>query len=219
MPRYYGDTYPFTNPHNFDVPGKYVIHAAYVEDLKTGTPKHEAPALVVHVKALSQQRADGLLRDLRDNQSTNRLKVLGLLRRGQFRQVVPVAVEIVESSSDLALKHEAARSIYELADVVSGGQLVRLLKGKDPIVQGFVALTLGRLKDKESVPELIEICDSANHPESYRSAAKALIEIGDPRAIPVLERVAEREKSAEMRDMVKNAVRQMKAGPDPKPAM
>jgi hypothetical protein len=217
LSQYYGDTYPFNSPHNFDAPGEYTISAVYVSDLTAGSPKYEASPLVIHVKPLSPRQADDLLHNLRDNQSTNRLKALGLLRRSQVRQVVPVAFEILQSSSDSELKQEAARSIYELADGTSRRQIADHLKMDDQVIKGFMALTLGRLKDKESVPMLIDMCNPEQHPESYRSALKALTEIGDPRAIPSLERAAERDQSSEMRDMARNAVRKLKAGLDSRP--
>jgi len=170
LSQYYGDIYPFNSPHNFDIPGEYTISAVYILDLTAGSLKYAASPVVIHVKALSPRRADDLLRNLRDNQSTNRLKTLGLLRRGQVQQVVPIALEILQSSSDGELKQEAARSIYELADWTSRKQIADHLKMDDQVIKGFMALTLGRLKDKESVPMLIDMCNSEQHPESYRSA-------------------------------------------------
>lgn len=218
LSQYYGDNYPFNSPHNFDVPGEYTISAAYVSDLTAGSPKYEAAPLVIHVEALSPQHADDMIRNLRDNQYTNRLKALGLLRRAQAQQVVPIAFEILQASSDTELKHEAARSIYELADGRSRKRIADHLTTDDQVVKGFMALTLGRLKDKESVPMLIDMCNPERQPESYRSALKALMEIGDSRAIPALERVAEMDHSPEMREMARDAVRKLKSGLDSRSA-
>ena len=64
--------------------------------------------------------------------------------------------------------------------------------GRDPLAVQKLSEALGKLKAKKAVPTLLRLMDTANAPETFNKAVRALGRIGDSRAIdPLLKQLLE----------------------------
>jgi HEAT repeat protein len=70
------------------------------------------------------------------------------------------------------------------------GQLKQLCKHSEDFTRGMAALALGTRRVASSQPILIEMATADASPYARRAAAYALGLLGDPAALPALERVA-----------------------------
>jgi HEAT repeat protein len=93
-----------------------------------------------------------------------------------------------------------ARKDPSLADPAFADELVRVFAGAgadDPRVRRYLALALGRLGDKRSVPALVQAADPQGDtpadPDTQVYAVWALGAIGDPAAVPTLVKLARSE--------------------------
>src|SRR5438105_11504109 len=81
-----------------------------------------------------------------------------------------------------------AEALARIADPRAGPTLLRLARSKDDYVRVQAVQGLGRIREREAVPELSRIVDDETSPPVLvKKAVVALGEIGDPAAIPALE--------------------------------
>jgi HEAT repeat protein len=129
-----------------------------------------------------------------------------------MRDLLEQVADLLDSDASLEVKREAARTLHDLPDVKFYDIYIKNLKSEDGLVCAYMALALGdKLKLKKAVPALIEAADPQRPIECYRSAARALIQIGDPRAIPALRKVAETDPSEEIRKYVNKGIEKLEA--------
>ncbi len=209
----YPTPYPAGHPSSFDTLGEYVIQSLYTCSNITSFAVKAKP-IVIEITSRSPEQIQQLREKIKGaKDSGERLQALSLLRRERSVGHLAEIVEMLkEGIADVSFRREAARTIYELADRahLQSQSIIDLLKCDDPSVQGYLALTLGKLNERKAVPALIELCDSTMHPESYRPALRALGQIGDERAIGVVERIADNDPSKEIRDLAKRILMEMK---------
>lgn len=85
-------------------------------------------------------------------------------------------------------------------------KLVRALHHPEPTVPIRAAAILGKLGSQAAVEPLIELADSASDPYIQEAAVEALGKIGEPQAVPCLERLS-REGPLRVRAAAKQALR------------
>lgn len=141
---------------------------------------------------------------LADMNHTAHLPVVRALAEvGDPRAIEPLAAAI--NYSRLATRHELVRVLGEFDDVRVVFPLLRLLHHDDERVQAAARQALSTVADKNAYGMLIEYLTHQDY-MSRRQAAIALGEIGSPRAIKPLIRVAEAEKDDRVRQAMDDAL-------------
>jgi HEAT repeat protein len=111
---------------------------------------------------------------------------------------VPALLEAVDTAvgagSDQATRAAVrtngriAEALARIADPRAGPTLLRLVRTKDEYVRFQAVQGLGRIREKDAVPELSRIVDDETSPPILvKKAVAALGDIGDPSAIPALQ--------------------------------
>jgi hypothetical protein len=107
----------------------------------------------------------------------------------------PRSVELVTSAlanPDARVRREALRSLAKLGDAESGMLVVGLLDDPDDDVRIAAAVAAGELRVERAVRPLITGLDAATDPDGVVPLVRALGQIGDPGAVPSLEKHAVR---------------------------
>lgn len=204
--KFFPEPYPMTNPHDFSVPGIYTLTAKYENQVQTlgsdalWTGTVISKPIAVRIDPMTSEEIQGLSKKLR--QGTLEEKILALESQRKVG-VVDEEVASLLSSENQRLRIEAARTLYENPKEKLFDTFVKYLKDQDPAVRGYMALALGKLQDRRAVPSLIEVCDPEKYPESYRAALKALGDIGDKRALPIAEKLANSDPSEAIRGLAR----------------
>jgi HEAT repeat protein len=115
-------------------------------------------------------------------------RILGGLKDPSSIEPLAQALEFGNSdSAAAAMNREIADALGRIGDVRAVPTLLRVLKMQDHYVQVEAIEGLGALKAKEAVAPLMAIApDDTVEPFVSRKALRALGDIGDPQAVPVL---------------------------------
>ncbi len=127
---------------------------------------------------------------LTDNERTIRrtaIRGLGILRA---RQAVPDLLQVIREDRDNTLRFDGVRAIRKIDDRTVADQLVALLNINTDSVRNELMTTLGSMRYRGAVPELMKIVEQAKPTDPARVVAlAALADIGDPAPIPMFERL------------------------------
>jgi HEAT repeat protein len=127
---------------------------------------------------------------LTDNERTIRrtaIRGLGILRA---RQAVPDLLQVIREDRDNTLRFDGVRAIRKIDDRTVADQLVALLNINTDSVRNELMTTLGAMRYRGAVPELMKIVEQAKPTDPARVVAlAALADIGDPTPIPMFERL------------------------------
>lgn len=103
------------------------------------------------------------------------------------------AVELVTSAlanPDARVRREALRSLAKLGDAQSGVLVVGLLDDPDEDVCIAAAVAAGELRVERALRPLIAMLDATGDPDQVLPLVRALGQIGDPGAVPSIEKHA-----------------------------
>lgn len=105
----------------------------------------------------------------------------------------PGAVQLVTSAlanPDARVRREALRSLARLGDAESGVLVVGLLDDADADVRTAAAVAAGELRVERALRPLIAMLDATSDPDRVLPLVRALGQIGDPGAVPSIEKHA-----------------------------
>lgn len=213
----YPDRGSLMRQHSFDTPGVYEITGVY-ENKEVGgdqafwTGRITSAPVKIEIRPLSPQQLGEVQKDLRSGAEAAKTRAVKLVRKVRLGQFVGETLAILDSAASLELRREAANTLFDLPDKNYYEIYLKHLKSPDSTISGLMALILGeKLKDSRAVPALMEAADAKRAPEAYRPALRALIEIGDPQALPVIRKIAENDPSEEIRNYAAKAAQEMQA--------
>jgi len=117
-----------------------------------------------------------------------RIGALKALARRGTKDTIPLICWSLTEDPNEDVRWQAVKSLwfYEI-DETAAQALVKALDDEDELIAERALDDLGRKKAKEAVPLLIEILQQRRHKEYAPFIALILGEIGDKRALPVLE--------------------------------
>jgi HEAT repeat protein len=130
-----------------------------------------------------------LLQDPDPEARKDAIEALVLMRSPK---AIPVLRGILAEGDD-DTRRDAISALAALKAQEAAPDLTRLLKDPNPNIAGQAATALGDLKHAPAVPVLIEMLKATDDDSRYIEAAISLGKIGDPRALPALRRLAQRE--------------------------
>lgn len=116
--------------------------------------------------------------------------------------IVPILTRLLESDPDATVRRNAAYGLRRTGDERAVQPLLRALSDADKAIRIHAALGLGDLQARAAVEQLSSLLDD---PGCARASAKALVEIGDERALPALKRAASSAGSRRRRKMFSEA--------------
>ncbi len=145
-----------------------------------------------------------LIQALKDADETVRVNAILGLGWMQSKKAVPDLIALAENA-DLPIRRRAVQALGQIGDARAIKPLMAMAGHSDAWLAENAVLALGWLKAKEAVPALIELAaksDPANSkPRALRLAAiRALGHIGDPSALPALEKLAAEAKDSPKTD-------------------
>jgi HEAT repeat protein len=120
--------------------------------------------------------------------------------------IVPILAPLLENDPDRAVRRAAAYGLRRTADRGAVQSLLRALTDADKATRIHAIMGLGELQSREAVEPLLEILDD---PSSAGSAAKALVDIGDERALDPLRNAATSAKSARTQRTLRQAAAEL----------
>lgn len=103
--------------------------------------------------------------------------------------VIPALTSALEADPDRLVKRHAAYGLACIPDEAVVPALLGALPSPDRATKGHAILALGRLHQREAVPDLVRLLDDRY---ARMLVADALVEIGDERALTALRRAAAR---------------------------
>lgn len=122
--------------------------------------------------------------------------------------IIPVLTAQFEENEDVEVRRIAAFGLSRTRDPAAAGTLLRALASDDHATQVHGVLGLGRLRWRPAVKPLSRLLDD---PNCRRSAAEALVKIGDERAIRPLWAAALAAESPRERKRLEGAAAQLEA--------
>jgi HEAT repeat protein len=127
------------------------------------------------------------LTDSERNIRRTAIRGLGILRA---RQAVPDLLQVIREDRDNALRFDGVRAIRKIDDRTIADQLVALLNINTDSVRNELMTTLGYMRYRGAVQELMKIVDQSKPNDTGRVVAlAALADIGDPTPMPMFERL------------------------------
>lgn len=117
--------------------------------------------------------ADVLRNGSSEESRANAARALGILRG---RDAVDALLDGVRSRNTMIIL-ESVLAIKKILDPAAGSEIVFLLRDLDPEVQEAVIRTVGQLRTREAVPELIVIIENTDKDRIRRQAMIALAKI------------------------------------------
>ena len=136
-----------------------------------------------------------MLKDADEKIRINAILGLGWM---QSRDAVPALIALVQAN-DLPLRRRAVQALGQIGDARAAKPLLGLLADNDYFTRENAILALGWLKTRDAVPELLKIVTTLDRQDAAQrglmiSAIRALGHIGDPSALPALEKLAKEAK-------------------------
>ena len=168
----------------------------WIARLSDSDPRERVKA-VQELRNLHAQKAAPQIAELLKDRFAREEAATALTDLGT-KDEVPALLEAVDTTvgagSDQATRAAVrtngriAEALARIADPRAGPTLLRLSRTKDDYVRFQAVQGLGRIREKEAVPELSRIVDAETSPPILvKKAVIALGEIGDPAAIPALQ--------------------------------
>lgn len=186
------------------------LTAAHMQDMAAVSGLIEkagsADVLVRRAAVLELGRIGGpksesvLLKTMKDSDDKVRVSAIQGLGWMQARPAVPALMETL-GGKDIVARRRAAQALGQIGDDRAVKALINVLADPDCDVAVNAALSLGWLKAKQAVPELLKILASLDRQNADQralmlAAIRALGHIGDPSALPVLEKLVAEAKDA-----------------------
>ncbi len=139
---------------------------------------------------LGDERARGPLVAALDSvhDTEPRVRVALALGRLDDRAAVPALIEAMRDAATHPERREAVRALGRIGDRRAVDPLLELLD--DFRLRRYAAVSLGQIGDRRALEPLIDHLRSEDHEAIKDGLVRGLGELGDPRAIPVLVRVA-----------------------------
>jgi HEAT repeat protein len=117
--------------------------------------------------------------------------------------IIPLLAPLLEEDPDRSVRRTAAYGLRRTGDRSAIQPLIRALSDSDKATRIHAALGLGDLQAREAIEPLSELLDDRGCAEP---AARALVEIGDERALEPLKRAASSARSRRQREKFAQAV-------------
>lgn len=203
----YPTPYGFDTAHSFDAPGQYEITGVYENQREYVDEKNKnwqrlwqgrviSKPIVIQVRQPSAAEIQQIQQAIRGGSETEKIRAVELVRKAKLKNLLDSIAPFLTVDVSANLKRAVAQTFFELPDVKYSVLYLKNLKSSNVDVRGYMALILGdELKLVSAVPDLIEVADPEKYPYSYKSVLRALIQIGDTRAIPAIRKIAETETS------------------------
>jgi HEAT repeat protein len=167
----------------------------------------------------TQQQFDESLRKFEAEDLPTRLE--GIAAMGQIdKKDEPRALAYLLSAANdpnTAVRSKAIDTLGHMRAREATTPLVQRLfmRDTDDFTRRRILASLAMIGDKRAVGPLLDFAGGKANPETRASAIYALGEIGDPKSLPALERMASDADDSMLRDVAKVAVRRIKAKPLP----
>jgi HEAT repeat protein len=116
------------------------------------------------------------------------------LGRLKAREAMPQLIELLRADPTASVRANAARALAEIGAPEALNPLIETLGDVDVATRSWAALSLGRLGAKSSVPPLIALLRGEGDARVRTAAARALSDLGDPRALEPLKLAQQREQ-------------------------
>jgi HEAT repeat protein len=107
----------------------------------------------------------------------------------------------------------AARGLGMIGGSEATAALIRLMDDPEELVVRSASAALKKLKDRSTVPELIQLFDRAR-PLVRAYIAETLVTIGEPAAVPALKKALSN-SDGYLERVLKNAIGQLELGSEP----
>lgn len=137
--------------------------------------------------SLGNRAIDTLIAAIRLGQGRRAWVAAQVLAAMNDERVVPALIEALDSPNPL-VRLAAAEVLGDLQDQRAVPALVHALHDSPVTVQVWAATSLGKLRDASAVEALIEALPGALSPSLRLAMIRALQSLGDPTAIPAIER-------------------------------
>jgi HEAT repeat protein len=167
----------------------------------------------------TQQQFDESLRKFEADDLPTRLE--GVAAMGQIdKKDEPRAVTYLLSAANdpnVSVRSKAIDTLGHMRAKEATTALVQRLfmRDTDDFTRRRILASLGRIGDKRAIRPLLDFASGKANVDTRAGAVYAIGEIGDPDAIPALERIAAEGDDPALRDVAKVAVRRIKAQPRP----
>ena len=141
-----------------------------------------------------RRAASALVKALDDPDEKVRIEAIIGLGWTQSRKAVPALIEIA-GGNDLNLRRRAVQALGQIGSAKATDALMANLSHEDFFVAENAVLALGWLKAEAAVPELLKIVTSSDREDKRQrglmlASVRALGHLGDPSALPALEKLA-----------------------------
>ncbi len=153
----YPDIFPTGEPHGFDAPGVYEITGIYQNDREAvgdakwlWTGKVTSATVRIEVVKPTEEQVQELLTLLRKGSTAQQHRALETIRKAQIAELLPEVEGFLDSESE-HLRREAAHAMFLMANPKFYDTYVEHLKSLDEMVRGYMAHSLGRLRDERAV--------------------------------------------------------------------
>jgi HEAT repeat protein len=115
------------------------------------------------------------------------IRGLGILRA---RTTVPDLLQVVREDRDDGLRFEGVRALRKIGDASIGEELVAFLNMQTDAVRNETIATLGAMRYRGAVPELMRIAEQGKPTDvSCVLALSALADLGDPKSVDLFGRL------------------------------
>jgi HEAT repeat protein len=121
----------------------------------------------------------------------------------------PASLELVRRFFQRAFLHplerlQAAAALHRLGDAEGSAHLARCLESRRPDERGFAFELWGRLRLPGALERLMQVLIEPSHPHQL-DAARGLGQLGDPRALALLERLSRDGSDPELAEVAAGA--------------
>lgn len=161
--------------------------AAIRDHLAESTDRH---ARRVHCQALGEMGDAGrrMIEEMVEDENRflvrNSVAILGETGGDRAVELVTTAL----ANPDARVRREALRSLAKLGDETSGELVLGLLEDSDQEVRIQAAVTAGELHVERALRSIIKLLDDASDPDEVVPLIRALGHLGDPGAVPSIEK-------------------------------
>ena len=182
--------------HSIDSLGTYTLQCKYVNTIDSiknneyWVGEMLSNSIQFELIPWDQSGINQLTALLLEGTHDEKLEALVTIRKAELTQLLDNVHNILISTNSEEIKITSAFTLYFLAETKYFEVYMELLNSPNQKLRGLGAVSLGKIKDTRALPILIEMCDPELYPMDYGPAYRALVDMGDNRALPAFEKIA-----------------------------